>query len=505
MKQRSNHFAVQSPAGAAVALFSLSLERRARETLGRQLYLQIRERVLSGRLTPGTRLPSTRKLAEELGISRTVPLTAYDQLAAEGFVESRRGSGQYVRSLGESGTRGASRKRSLSQRKPVRPALSSVAVPFDSGSYNSARFPHSTWAKLLARGWRREACVAAGDTPWGGLPALRNAIARYLFGLRGIVCDAEQIVVTAGTTDALQLIVRVLATKRGPQSKRVWVEDPGYDAARRALVRERWHVVPVPVDDEGLDVDAGHALAPNARLAIVTSSRQYPLGVPLSLPRRLALLAWAQHAGALIAEDEYDSEIRFTGRPMSSLMSLDRAETVLTIGSFSKLMFPGLRLGYIVAPPMLARRIVAARALEGIPVSLSAQPALAEFIDGGHLARHLRALRLELTQRRGTLLAALREKLDGEITIPPQEVGINLTVKLGAEVAARMTDADLGRRALAAGLVLHPLSAQATSSRAHQGFLLGYAGCSDASIRDGVARLAGIFAGARRRRGGSRW
>ncbi|HEU4531095.1 MAG TPA: PLP-dependent aminotransferase family protein, partial [Steroidobacteraceae bacterium] len=426
MPKRSDHFARRRPAHGALALLTLSLERQGAETLGRQLYLQIRERILNGRLAPGARLPSTRRLAEELSISRTVPLNAYAQLAAEGYLEGRRGSGQYVRELGAAIATGS--RKAWTATRARTPIAHSGSVPFDSGSFDAALFPHAVWAKLLARGWRREGFAAAGNVEAAGLPALREAIARYLFGLRGIVCTPEQVIVTSGNDDALQLIVRALTPERRVGGVQAWMEDPGYAVARRTLMREGLRVVPVPVDEEGIDVGAGRALAPAARLAIVTPSRQYPLGVALSLPRRLALLAWARQAGALIIEDEYDSEIRFAGRPLTSLMSLDSSGAVVAVGSFSKLTFPGLRVGYIVAPERLAQLIVAVRAQQSGPMPVCAQPALAEFIEGGLLASHLRTLRREVTRKRNVLTEALGAHIGGQICIPRQEVGINLTV-----------------------------------------------------------------------------
>ncbi len=485
------------PASGALALLTLSLERDAAETLGRQLYLQIRERVLNGRLAPGARLPSTRRLAEELAISRTVPLNAYAQLAAEGYLEGRRGSGQYVRQLGPAMTTG--NRKPWAATRTRAPTAAATPVPFDSGSFDARLFPHAVWAKLLARGWRREGFAAAGNVDCAGLPALREAIARYLFGLRGLVCTPEQVIITSGNDDALQLIVRALTPARRGGGLRAWVEDPGYAVARGTLMREGLRVVPVPVDEEGIDVNVGRAIAPSAQLAVVTASRQYPLGVALSLPRRLALLAWARQAGALIVEDEYDSEIRFAGRPLTSLMSLDSSGSVVAVGSFSKLTFPGLRVGYIVAPERLAQRIVAVRAQQSGPMPVSAQPALAEFIEGGLLAAHLRTLRREVTQRRNILIDALRARIGDEICIPKQEVGINLTVTLDTALSGRVTDRSLAARAERIGLVLHTLSSQAARSRT-QGFLLGYAGSGESAIVDGVARLASILPVARRER-----
>ncbi|MDR3509561.1 MAG: PLP-dependent aminotransferase family protein [Caulobacteraceae bacterium] len=480
-------------AGATAALLSVVLDRAGREPLGRQLYLRVRDLILLGRLAGGARLPSSRRLADDLGVSRTVTLAAYDQLTVEGYLEAQRGSGHYVKALKRQAPgppRPAEHPRGAAP-APVEVLLAAPrGRPFDSDAPASDLFPTRLWARMMARGWRREGLAAAGLGDWAGLASLRGAIAGYLRGLQGIDCAADQVVITAGNADALQLITRGL----GGAGAQIWVEDPGHVGARQTLRREGLKVVPVPVDAEGLDVAAGRRLAPRARFALVTPARQFPTGAPLSLPRRVALIDWAHETDAVVIADDYDSELRFAGRPVAALSSLDRRGVVLSIGSFSRVTFPGLRLGYIVGSAALIAPLVQARAREGSPVATGAQPALAEFIGGGGLAKHLRGLRRRMGQRRDALADALRARLGEAVTVEPQEVGQHLVVTLGPGLAGRASDVEIAALATARGLSLDPLSNHAAALPGRQGFLLGYAGWDEAVLLAGVEALAKVLA-----------
>jgi GntR family transcriptional regulator/MocR family aminotransferase len=486
--------AAASAAAANATLLSVVLDRAALEPLGRQLYLRIRDLILQEQLAGDARLPSSRKLAIELNVSRTVTLAAYDQLSAEGYLESRRGSGHYVRALNRRAPGVVQRVRP--ERAPAAISESEIKAPtsrgrpFDPDAPASALFPVRTWAKLMARGWRREGEAAAGFDDWAGLPSLRTAIAGYLRALQGLDCTAEHVLVTGGNADALQLITRAL----GSPGARIWVEDPGHVGARQTLRREGLAVVPVPVDAEGLDVAAGRRLAPEARFALVTPSRQFPSGAPLSLPRRVALIDWARDTGAIVIADDYDSELRFAGRPIAPLSSLDQGGTVLAIGGFSKVTFPGLRLGYIVGAPSLIARLIQARAREGTPVATAAQPALAEFIAGGGLARHLRALRQRMGARRLALAAALEARLGDRLTVSPQEVGMHLAAVLNAPLRGWESDVAFAAFAATRGLDLDPLSIHAGVAEGRQGFLLGYAAWDEQGLTGGVEILATLLA-----------
>ncbi len=483
-------FHIGRKSDGVTALLAVTLDRAAGEPLSRQLYRRIREAILSGQVAADARLPSTRRLCEDLGVSRTVPLAAYDQLIMEGYVEPRRGSGQFVRRLRDVDRSAASETPIDHPAPPAAPKIAPRARPFHPACQPTSAFPHGAWARLLARGWRVEGPLAGTPQDWSGNRSLRGAIARHLNALRGIDCDADQVLVTSGNADALQLIVRALAPSAAERHAGAWVEDPGYIESRAVLADAGLTLTPVPVDEQGLDVDAGRELSPKARFALVTPSRQFPLGMPMSLPRRLALVAWALENSAVLIEDDYDTEIRFSGRPIASLLSLDRGAAALSLGSLSKLTFPGLRLGYIVGSRSLIDRLTAARATTGSIVATSAQPALAAFILDGGFARRLRDLRRELTASRDRLIAALNGRLGEQLTVLPQEVGMYLTVVLNDQ---RQSDAAIAARASDFGLSLDPLSGHASGPSPRQGFLLGFAGCEAQEIAGLVERFAELL------------
>ncbi|HLG87109.1 MAG TPA: PLP-dependent aminotransferase family protein [Alphaproteobacteria bacterium] len=470
----------------SVALLSLSLRRDDREPLARQLYLQLRDLILTGRIAAGARLPSTRTLAHDLQVSRIVPLAAYDQLSAEGYVASRRGSGIYVEHLGSRITPQGSAHRPRPSKPVAAGGGPSRDAPFSLGSQDVDAFPHADWARLLARGWRRRSAGSLDDP--AGLPELRAAIASYVHMLRGVPCATEQVIVTSGNYESLQLIARLL-----PRGRRTaWVEDPGYLAAHRALKGAGVRLAPIPVDDQGLQVEAGKARAANAGLALVTPAREFPIGSPMSLPRRLALLDWAREADALLVEDDYDSEMRFSGKPLASLTSLEPAR-VLALDSFSKLTFPGLRLGSIVGPAPVIARLVALRGMQPNQTATVAQPALAEFIETGGMARHLRFVRQRAMGRRRLLMTALEERLGAWLTVKAQDVGRHLLATPAPRLAERTSDGALAKRAAEAGLRIAPLSAFFVEAPPRQGLLFGFGAWDEAEILRGVERLAEVI------------
>ena len=477
-----------SPEGEGiVALLSVTLDRAAAEPLVRQLYRHLRELVLTRRLAAGTRLPSTRKLSRDLDVSRTVTLDSFAQLAAEGFLETRRGAGHFVADLPLARPESAVRHVEPGA-EPVEPSIwSERGRPFDPAWQSVDLFPRQVWSRMLGRGWRRHE-RSAMERHWAGLPALRDALATHLHALRGVALTPDQVMVTAGSADALALIVRSLPNA-GPEAPRAWVEEPGLGLARQSLELGGVRTVAVPVDAEGLMVEEGERLAPDAALALVTPTRQFPLGMTLSLPRRLALLDWARRSGAVIVDDDYDGEIRFAGRPLQSLGGFDPEARVLTLGSFSKLTFPGLRLGYATGPADLIARLVECRRQTHVLVPTSSQAALAEFIATGAFARHLRALRLALTRRRAVLVDALRRDAANLVEILPQEVGMHVTVRLRPRLARRVGDVELAARGREAGLVLLPLSRQYAGGGGECGFFLGFAGWPEAELAAAIDGL----------------
>lgn len=478
---------------ATLALLSVALDRHGRDPLVRQLYAHLRELILTGRIAPGARLPSTRKLSAELDVSRTVTLEAFGQLAAEGFLESRLGSGHYVAQLRLPQATGMAEAVTGAD-APEDSIWSAAGRPFDPAWQAVDIFPSQVWGRMLGRGWRRHQAGAL-ERHWLGLPALRSALVEHLRALRGVALTTDQVMITSGMADTLALVGRAVSQEGEVAG---WVEDPGLGTSRQILARNGVRIVPVPVDAEGVRVDEGERLAPDAALALVTPTRQFPLGMPLSLPRRLALLDWARRARAIVLDDDYDGEIRFAGRPLQSLASLDPTARVLTLGSFSKLTFAGLRLGYVAGPADLIARLAECRRSAYSLVPTPAQAALAEFIATGAFARHLRALRSYLTRRRAVLVEKLEREAGDLVELLPQEAGMNVTVRLAPGIASRIGDTALSERAAAEGIVLLPLSGQYARAKGEDGFLLGYAGWSEGALDDALDRLIRLLRSAAR-------
>jgi len=481
-----------APPGTDAATLTVAVDRRASDPAYVQIYGQVRDLILAGRLAPGARLPSSRALAAEIGISRTTVVAAYEHLQSEGYLDGRGGSGMFVpATLPES---------LLTRDPPPRRAPAPTApadddglrgLPFDPGAPDAATFPAAQWARLLARGWRQPDPHLLHDRGDGGLPALRRAIADHMRAMRGIDCSPNQVIVTAGAGDAIALLAAALPAAGG----RIWVEDPGYMTLRRAFAAAGTNVRPVAVDGEGFDAATAARAAPGARVAVVTPSRQFPLGTTMSLRRRLALLAWARETDGWIVEDDYDSEYRYAGRPLAALMGLDDAGRVIYVGSFSKVMFRALRLGYIIAPPALAPRLLAARRQLGPLASIVAQPALAAFIDSGRFAAHIRRMRRLYATRQRALLSIVGEELDGLLEAAPQDGGMHLVAFSTPALARRLDDVKASNRAAAAGIVAPPLSRHYTLGPGRQGLLLGFA-CADApAMRQAAGRLAGVLSG----------
>lgn len=481
------------PASDAATL-AVALERDDPAPLSVQLYRQVRDLILGGRLTPGQRLPSTRSLAAELGVSRTTTVTAFDQLAAEGFVEGRHGSGAFVAELPQGLPRVGDGKAGINRGHSIAAGSSDgsglAGRPFDLGAPDAAAFPSLAWSRALARSWRRPGRDMFFGAP-GGYPPLRRAIADHLRIIRGVPCDWRRIIVTASATESIELVARGLLR----EGDSAWIEDPGYTKTRGALATGGLRSVPVPVDGDGLDVEAGKRTAPEARLAIVTPSRQFPLGMTLSLARRLALLDWASAGdgpGRYVIEDDYDSEFRYAGRPIAPLAGLDRAGRVLYLGSFTKVMFRALRLGYLVAPPAALDVLLETQRRFGGQASMVAQPALAEFIASGGFAAHIRRMRRLYAARQRALLAALENRLGGLLTVEPQDFGMHLV----ATFTGRLDGADDGliaKGCAEAGIDVAPLSGFYRGGIKRHGLLIGYAGWPEDELEAAVGRLAEVL------------
>lgn len=486
---------------AAALLGTVALDRAGQEALYRQLYFAIRDAILQGRLRPGTRLPSTRSLAADLDVSRNTVVIAFDQLLAEGYVEGRTGAGTYVSATlpeellsarpGQAGPRdgAAPAQDRLSARGRFLAGIRSHGfaqpLPFSPALPELARFPFDEWARLLARHWRypKQEFLVGGDA--AGYAPLRAAIAAYLGAARAVRCDPEQVLIVSGAQQALDLATRVLIDP----GDAVWIEDPGYAGIRGALAASGASLVPVPLDADGIDVAAGRRRAPQARLAIVTPSHQYPLGLTMPLTRRLELLDWARGAGAVIIEDDYDSEYRYAGRPLAALQGLDGDGRVIYIGTFSKVMFPGLRLGYLVAPKDLVEAFRGLRQLVDSHPSSVAQAALADFISEGYLAAHVRRMRALYAKRQAAMVAELRKRLGGRLSVSPDESGMHLIGYLDDAV----DDVALSKAAVDRGVVVAALSRLYIDAPPRKGLMLGYAGVAEPTMRRAVATLAGAF------------
>lgn len=482
----------------AAHLAALSLDPKAAAPLYRQLYFGIREAILAGRLQSGIRLPSTRTLARDLGLSRNTAVSAYEQLLTEGYLDGRVGAGSYVsrvlpeallharRSPHKSPQENSTPLPRLSQRGAMLAQLRSPqGLPpqaFSLGLPELSAFPFEDWARLLARRWRqppREFLV--GGDPSGYRP-LREALAHYLGAARAVSCDPDQILIVSGAQQALDLVARALIDP----GDRVWVEEPGFSGTSSALLAAGAQLTPVPVDDEGIDVLLGRNLAPEARLICVSPSHQYPLGISMTLRRRLELLDWARAADAFVLEDDYDSEYRYAGRPLAAMQGLDENGRIIYVGSFSKVMFPGLRIGYMVAPPALVEPFRAIRRLLDSHPSSVAQAALADFISEGYLTSHIRRMRALYEERQVALLDAVQSTLGGRLKIAPDDAGMHLVGYLPDDV----DDAALSQRAAANNVVAPPLSGFYRNAPQHKGLLLGYAGVPEQEIWRATKRLS---------------
>ncbi|MCD0502863.1 PLP-dependent aminotransferase family protein [Bordetella petrii] len=430
-----------------------SLDPHAAEPLYRQIYDRYLRAMATGALRPGDRIPSARALAKELGLARGTVETAYSLLAAEGYVQPRGQAGTMVTpGLKLRVPAPAPATAPPGARPPLQAFLDTPPgplPPFQMGLPALDAFPRKTWARLGARCWRMTQAEELAYPPVQGSLALRNAIAAYLQVSRGISCSAAQVFITSGYRQTLDLAGRAL-WKAGD---RIWMEDPGYPPTRELLQHAGFQAVPVPVDHDGLIVSAGEKAAPRARAAVVTPAHQSPLCVSLSLPRRLALLDWASRAGAWILEDDYDGEYRYVSRPLPALKSLDRDGRVLYAGTFSKVLFPGLRLAYLVVPESLVPQFLQASQVFSARAPLHSQSIVTAFMAEGHFGRHIQRMRKLYAERRAAAAAGLAAVLGKAGTIAPQPGGMHLVLRLrnglhDAEIAQRMREQGLYAQAL---------------------------------------------------------
>lgn len=474
---------------------------RAAGSLGRQLAQTLREAIRRGELRPGEALPSTRMLAQSLSLARGTVVEAFEQLVAEGFLEARPGAGTRVAAAIEArrettpAPRKAARKSAPAPLPTPAAAFARVAqqfsalphVPFAISVPLGATVPGEAWRRLGNRLRARGLGAPAGyGDPQGALP-LRQAIADYVRRSRSVRCEAQQVIVTSGTQQGLYLCCQVLLGA----GERAWVENPAYSGITSILQHGAGKAaVRVPVDEEGVDVAAGMRLAPDARAAFVTPSHQYPLGMPMSMARRDALLEWARAAGAWIVEDDYDSELRYAGHPFPSLQGLD-PQRVVYLGTFSKVLYPSLRLGYLIAPPELVPAFTGARVLMDRSPPGADQHVLAAFMEEGHLDRHIRRVRGVYAEHRRQLMHTLTRLLPPELAwLQPSDQGMHLLLWLNAG----LDDMEVARNAAAAGVAVRAVSPMFADGSARPGLVLGFGGFSGEQMEKAARKLAQVIA-----------
>ena len=464
--------------------------------LYRWLYEELRSAILAGHLRPGGRLPATRDVAKQYGISRPTIVTAFEQLRSEGYVEGKVGSGTYVSQTLPDDLLQAPRAKTLSRARRRTLLLSVYAkrlelVPvagfrptraFRANQPALDAFPTSLWAQVAARRLRRVSTnLLAGGEALGYRP-LREAVAEYLNTSRGVKCSAEQVLIISGVQEALARAAHLLLDP----GEAVWMEEPGYPGAAATFRAVGARICPVPVDSEGLDLATGEKRWPRPRLVYVTPAHQFPLGVTMSLRRRLSLLEWARRSRTVIFEDDYDSEYRYAGRPVPALQGLDRAGVVIFAGSFTDVLFPALRLAYLVVPPDMVDIFAAAGAVSTHHPPLIDQAILCDFIREGHFARHVRRMRELYAERLAVLVEAARAQLAGLLQIPPVEAGLRTVAWLQGGISAERA----AKAAAEHDVEVVPLGRYAYGRAQRNGLVLGFAAVDERELRRGVEELA---------------
>ena len=478
----------------------LSVERNVGVPIFRQIHDGLRRAILDGRLRPGQRIPSTRGLATDLGVSRLPVLGAYEQLLHEGYLVGRTGSGTFVsthipdhllrspairRPTPTPRPRTALRERAVpNQPSPTNWSL--PIVPYQVGLPALDLFPHTAWAKLVARQVRAETAEQLAYSDPAGMRGLRVAIAEHLRASRAVRCVADQVLIVPGSQAALRLAAATLLEP----NDRVAIEEPGYFGAHRALRSAGAQLVPVPVDAEGLNVATLQRRGTNVRAVYVTPSHQYPLGMTMSASRRFALLDWAERQQAWVLEDDYDSEFRYVSRPVGALQGMDARDRVIYIGTFSKALFPAVRVGYVVVPPPLWARFLEARFAFDLFTPTLYQRALSEFLRKGHFARHLRRMRSAYLERRNALLRGLARHCGDLVRVHNSDAGLHLTVLLRKDADDREVATRLGRR----GVATISLSSCYVGPTRRQGLLLGF-GCATPQRLFDATRVLGDVLG----------
>lgn len=467
-----------------------------------QLYTHLREAIVTGQLRPGQQVPSSRMLARDLGLARGTVILAYEQMTLEGYFVSRKGAGTFVakelpeafhpqQELTPQAIRPVPSAGSLSKRmarqlsSPNRNGFrESQYRPFQPGISPIDAFPRTTLARIANSVYRSASFEQLGYGGGAGYPPFREALASYLGTTRGLACTADQVIITSGSQQSFTLVCQVLLDL----GDRVWMEDPGYKGARIAIERAGQKVVPVPLDEEGLCVQAGITNAQNAQMAYVTPAHQYPTGVTMSLRRRLQLIQWAFQNESWILEDDYDGEFRYKGRPLATLHSLDPNQRVIYAGSLSKVLAPALRLGYLIVPADLIEAFTFAKTASDRHCPTIQQAIMARFIAEGHFGRHLRRIRTLCKERQEFLLEAAHKHLKHDITLDPDPAGLHLV----GELRNREDDITISEEAATQHLVVPALSSFCVEHQAAPALIMGYSLFSQQEINKAVMQLAQV-------------
>lgn len=484
-----------------VTVAGLKIDKQSAVSLHVQLYENIREAILTRHLQPGQKLPATRMLAEELDISRNTVTLAFEQLTIEGYLKGKTGAGTFVAApipekllhskqtfiqKPDTGTISQGEyhlKYGISRHLLDRNKTLERIIPFQTAIPAFDAFPFRIWSKIAAKVYRNLAALPLGYGDAAGYWPLREAIAGYLRAARAVNCEASNILIVNGSQQGLQLAAKVLLQP----GTEVWMEDPGYHGARAALQEAGSLIRPIPVGKEGLQLDYAIDRYPQAKLAYLTPSHQYPLGGTMPLTNRLRLLEYASKQQMWILEDDYDSELRYVGRPLASLQGLDHAGRVIYVGTFSKVLFPALRLAYLVVPSgHLMDAFTSAKAMTDRQNPVTEQAILAEFIEQGHFARHLRRMRVLYQERQEVLLKTAQKNLSGLLEVVPAAAGMHVVGWL----PEHMNEQIVAARTAQYGLITHPISDYAIQHAGRPGLLLGYTSFDNNSLIHGIEQLA---------------
>ncbi|MFO1108066.1 MAG: PLP-dependent aminotransferase family protein [Bradyrhizobium sp.] len=487
-----------SKSGNSGVLASLTVQPSALP-IYRRIFDELRNGILDGRFPPGTRLPATRVLASELDVSRNTILHVFEELLAEGYLESRVGDGTYVaKTLPEdylltqddtfatSSFPDAPDHMALSGRGKLLAELAASGASMESRAFSPDipafdAFPLDAWGHLMSQSWRANQPNILGPAIAQGYKPLRDEITQHLQAARGVRCSPDQVIVTSGTQQSLDLIARLMMDHGDP----VWIEDPGYIPARNVWTAAGARLVPVPVDAEGLNVCVGKQLEPRPRFIFTSPSRQYPLGMTLSIQRRKELLSFAREVGAWIVEDDYDSEFRYSGYPVPAMQSYDPSH-VIYLGTFSNSMLPTLRLGYMIVPEALVQPFITAKSVIDRHPPLLEQTTLSKFMAAGQFAAHVRKMRRLYLERQTVLLDELSQHLAGFISVTPADTGMHLVGRFNQDI----DDRSFCEAAKEAGISLRPLSIYYLTEPRQHGLILGFAAFPRATIVNGARRLA---------------